>query len=90
MNEIKAGDLVQVVRCCCVAYVDMTATFVVTRLNRPSLRDHCGTCKTVLPDEPFAMATDNAGEGGIPVSWLKRIPPLGELDDVRHDEEITA
>jgi hypothetical protein len=25
-----------------------------------------------------------------PFSWLKRIPPLSELDDVKHDEEITA
>lgn len=27
---------------------------------------------------------------GIPLSWLKRIPPLDELDDVQRDEEITA
>lgn len=27
---------------------------------------------------------------GVPISWLKKIPPLSELDDVKRDEEITA
>lgn len=29
-------------------------------------------------------------ETNIPEKWLKRIPPLSELDDVKRDEEITA
>lgn len=24
------------------------------------------------------------------VKWLKRIPPLGELDDVKREDEVTA
>lgn len=42
----------------------------------------------VKVDLPFAHLTN--GRKSIPVSWLKRIPPIEELDDVTRDEEITA
>jgi hypothetical protein len=51
----------------------------------------CKHCGAVIRDgRPLAYGTIAAGSGWHPVAWLRRIPPLSELDDVRQDEEIEA
>jgi hypothetical protein len=90
MSEpIKVGDLVQVVRCCCIGYLDGVSTFIVADIHpRVKYATRCSACYAHLPSDSYA--SDVPGIPGAPLSWLKRIPPLSELGDVRHDEEITA
>ena len=88
MSEpIKVGDLVMVVKVCCeqmAKHRNFGRVFTVTGFNTGSLR--CHHCWFRVPHATWA-------EFGIEeayVPWLKRIPPLSELDDVKNDEEITA
>jgi len=47
---------------------------------------HCPICGAFFAED---SATNEAGNA-VPLSWLKRIPPLSELDDVKQDKEISA
>ena len=86
MNEIAPGDLVYVARDCCGEWIGMT--FVVSTIETvTNLR--CGCC----PAE-FRVVICGFAEKEIiwvaPLSWLRKIPPLGELDDIENKEHITA
>lgn len=55
----------------------------------------CPVCgrENIAPSELTAAnlsGLHTSNDAGIPLGWLKRIPPPAELDDVKHDEEITA
>ncbi|MCR4300666.1 MAG: hypothetical protein NUV51_03575 [Sulfuricaulis sp.] len=86
MSEIKEGDLVQVVRWPCCG-VGLGGVFRVVEILSPN----AGHCKCGAP-QPFEAHPVGAGipskRWGAPISWLKRIPPLAELDDVQTKEEI--
>lgn len=90
-KPISVGDLVQVVRppTCPEAPVDsgLGHTFVVE-----GIRDHtagmCAYCNDLHTHGPALFAAD--GNGLWPLRRLKRIPPLGELEGEKRDEEITA
>lgn len=91
-KPISVGDLVQVVRSCCTKRVNRP-TFIVGEIKGGGGiqfgYSYCSSCMTPMPNVYFAMPA-----GGMPVGqplpWLKRIPPLDELEGVKHDEEITA
>lgn len=89
-DQIEIGDLVQVVRSCCTKRVQ-PPTFVVGKIE-PAYNDYgqtfCSDCMKLMPD--VAMVFPASGRVAQPITWLKRIPPLSELDDVRQDEEIAA
>jgi hypothetical protein len=81
---IEAGDLVQIVYEChglqalnssCIGYI-----FTVKSVEQQELEicAACGGEHTGL----FAQSTHEFGNGCVqaPVSWLKRIPPLSELE----------
>ena len=93
VNErpITVGDLVQVVRghSCILARVGGW-TFVVVEIVQPRGGGwYCEHCKTenAGPNEPGAAR--RIGEGAyLPLSWLKRIPPLAELEGQRTEESI--
>lgn len=90
MSEpIKVGDLVMVVKACCSETV-RSPVFTVSDFDwKQPNSELCSFCKAPIPAEPHA--SDRSGPWHVyPVSWLKKIPPLSELDDVKHDEEITA
>jgi hypothetical protein len=87
MSEpIKAGDLVMIVKdfCGCDIGEIFVAGEIQNRFNSLQVCNECGT----YGDTPILRT--RRLKGWYPVSWLKRIPPLSELDDVRQDEEIHA
>jgi hypothetical protein len=92
MSEpIKVGDLVVMVRGHeCVYCVAGGIPFVVTRFA-PRLDKvwHCSKCCQDVAASKDAV-NFRGGRPRIPISWLKRIPPLEELDDVKESEELHA
>ena len=96
MNEpIKPGDLVQIVRKFCTAHDDVGLGQIFTVGHISTAFDFwCQKCprhQTILKNgEPLALGNVGNGDGYYPVSCLRRIPPLSELGDVLHHEEITA
>lgn len=87
MSEpIKVGDLVMVVRVCCTAYMDGAGPiFRVHKIHGVGRGSTCAYCGAMLPN------TDRATEGalvGVPLPWLKRIPPLSELESEKHKEDL--
>lgn len=89
-DPIKAGDLVMVVKCHCELTAGALGTvFVVTKVKTVRVHCHCGA---VLVDTPAAYNGQmNYGlPAAEPLHYLKRIPPIEELDDVKQDEELTA
>jgi hypothetical protein len=92
MSEpIKVGDLVRVVRACdCKPLRGYGTIFMVEKIET-AFNLTCKHCSAVIRDgRPLAYGTISKGSGWHPLAWLRRIPPLSELDDVRQDEEITA
>lgn len=87
-KPIDIGDLVMFVKSCCDGFRDGVSIFKVQHIKPSRPAGFCTHCLTPLPMDRYAA--DDARYGGAPVSWLKRIPPLGELGDVKRDEEITA
>ena len=87
-DSIKPSDLCIVVRDCCGHWLGAMVT--VGGIGRmPSLR--CGHCPYVVPCvEPITL---NAMGGRMilaPVAWLRRIPPLAELEGAERRVEVTA
>lgn len=86
MSEpIKVGDLVQVVR---GHECDLGNTGIALEIETWDFWS-CPKCHA-FKRGPFLGVTMRLPVSGAPLSWLKRIPPLGELGDVKRDEEITA
>lgn len=100
MSEIRVGDLVVMVRGHeCLYAKGAGIPFTVTELVHPTGGGWmCGYCqqRSAGPNEEGALgikpyrATSPGNLTAIPISWLKRIPPLSQLDDVKCDEELTA
>lgn len=95
MSEpIKVGDLVMVVRwggCKCNGRIGLV--YQVAHVGSWDLGGTCGNCGTesvIPPGVKFQYANSSSGRPNVPLQWLKRIPPLSELGDVKNDEEITA
>lgn len=95
MSEpIKVGDLVVAVRGCPGCGFRLGMHFQVSRIRTPRAEklggfmcQVCGWLK-VAPDEPCAEGYD--ANGALPIAWLKRIPPLEELEGEKRREEIEA
>ena len=88
MSElIKEGDLVMYRYSCCLGYRDGVEIFQVG-----DIRDWgyphviCHSCKSEVPTG--ASASRGHGEYGAPLQWLKRIPPLSELEGEKTKEDI--
>ena len=86
-KRISVGDLVMVVRCCCDAIVirdrALGAPWRVKSLDQPELIK-CRYCWRTWT-EAFAVSIGAFGNGCVhaPLSWLKRIPPISELEGQR-------
>ena len=92
-RAIAVGDLVQVVRGhSCLLDAIGGQVYVVDALNPPQGGGwHCPVCKqdNAGPDEIGAHAPWMRNpRSGIPLSWLKRIPPLDELESTKTDEPM--
>ena len=85
-KPISVGDLVVVVRDCCGKYIGRT--FIVEQMATGEAE--CVFCRarfhnvTVAGDASVASLRDN-GNLGI-LTWLRRIPPLEELEGVKTEE----
>lgn len=97
MSEpIKAGDLMIVVRenpCACGQARKALGEIFRVREVRMSHGLRCAGCRKHAPrEEIVATSGEMNGKSAMVFElWrLKRIPPLGELGDVKQDEEITA
>lgn len=91
-NEpICPGDLVRIVRNCdCNPTRGLGYIFRVEKVE-PALNWECRRCKNVIRDErPLAFGRVSVGEGWHPVAWLRRIPPLAELEGEDRKEEVHA
>ena len=85
-RPIQIGDWVVVVRwgpCGC----GLGVTGIVERILLPDNLRRCAECKT--PSSGLYTPCW-FGNWQAPLEWLKRIPPLDELEDVKRDEEISA
>jgi hypothetical protein len=88
MSAIRAGDLVVVVGVHCAGSSKDWLGLVRTVASlRPLRANTCHYCKAPVN---AAVIADFVEGQHLPVSLLKRIPPLSELDDVKRDEEINA
>lgn len=91
MNEpIKPGDLVQVVKSCCGQALGLIFTVSHFHTDDKNLRCYdCGHREGAFTEvhatAPFGDDFDYA-----PLHWLKRIPPLSELEGEERREELTA
>lgn len=79
MSEIKAADLVRVVKSCCDANVGTKRVFVVDGIE-PGGNEKCYFCKSPIPIEAVAVSDGWA----FNLSWLRKIDPpsTGEYDGV--------
>jgi len=84
-RPIQVGDLVQVVRWpCCGRYLGN-----IFKVEEISSSDSalCFECGARSGPSGFYAAPEKYNRGA-PVSWLKRIPPLEELEGQRTEEGI--
>lgn len=87
-NAIRVGDLVCVVRFpCCGACLGVVMT--VTRFLSTESDYQCSKCKHWhgLAYLPTAIDDTKIGNRHFPLSWLRRIPPLWELDEAERKQE---
>jgi len=84
---IDVGDLVMVAKVCECGFVPRPHIFVVKEIRKPSPAGwKCWNCDAELKDELGA----NDGKPWLyPLSWLKRIPPVDEIDHEELIKEIT-
>lgn len=97
-ESIQVGDMVVMVRGHdCLYQRKAGVPFVVTGFVRPKGGGWtCGYCKqrSVGADEPGALGllskkkVTEYSAPAIPISWLKRIPPLAELESEKTQEDI--
>jgi hypothetical protein len=87
-KPISVGDLVMVVRDCCGQYLGLT--FRVEKVWTPSQGVICTECRVDFGSISVAETGMPKGipAGRLPLSWLKRIPPLSELEGEKTQEDI--
>ena len=84
-RPIAVGDLVVFVRSCCIGFRNGASIFRVAEII--TLQGAiCEFCNRRLPSESYASIS--VGDFGAPFSWLKRIPPLSDLEGVRTEEPM--
>lgn len=93
MSEpIKEGDLVMVVRGhqCLFNRMAGKPFRAVLTTGRSCGCSVCAPSAKIYTAGPAVVWPGELSTAFIPVEYLKRIPPLSELGDVKQDEEITA
>ena len=87
-ERIAVGDLVQVVKWpCCNRHTGKI--FTVVNISG-SGGVACAGCRAI---HYGAHSESDLQDGDVcwaPNAWLKRIPPLDEIESIKRDEEITA
>lgn len=85
-KPIAVGDLVQVVRTCCNEFLKGPWIFQVAEIaSEPEA--FCSQCSKDVPGG--AQARGLTGHRvGVPLPWLRRIPPLSELEGQQTQEPL--
>lgn len=87
-EPIKAGDFVVIIQGCCDRAMEGVVGLHATVLRFFDDPGHlCCFCNSPIPTKRAEL--DHA-EWNSPVPWLKRVPPLSEMEGEKRDEEITA
>ena len=96
-GPIKEGDLVIAVRGheCLLARFGGVPFVVGAIVPQSGGGWHCSACgeSDIAPEELWAAnvtGLHRSKSSGIPLGWLKRIPPLSELEGEKRDAEISA
>ena len=87
-RAIQVGDLVQVVYSHCdhkLGAVGIVDGFYKGRKWAMD-RLRCDLCKADVT--PLDMTTATVGSDAWPLAWLRRIPPLSELEGERTEEQL--
>lgn len=88
-KPISVGDLVVVVGQHCSAMgADWLGDVYTVTGDIQSALPRCGYCGGSV--HSARIVSFDTGGRWLPVQYLKRIPPLDELEGVRQDEEISA
>jgi len=79
------GDLVQVVRDCCAVHLGLIFVFMGDEGRHPWM---CRACRA-RGEELVTLNTEAPAALGVvfPISWLKKIPPLEELEGAKTESE---
>ena len=83
---IEVGDLVIVLRNHC-SDMHVGEIYDVSRIES-SCDLWCSTCMRFTG--PGTMAVIFVTGGGLPIQWLKRIPPLVEPESITQRDEVTV
>lgn len=88
-KPIQVGDLVRVIRAHdCKPTRGYGVIFTVERIA-PARRFECIHCLGTIKDgRPLAYGIISRGPGWHPLEWLRRIPPLDELEGERTEEDL--
>lgn len=87
-KPISKGDLVEVVGSCCGITAHFLGRFYTA--GAPTTRAaRCPYCKVVDTGPGFTFE-EIGGDYKCPTRFLKRIPPLEELEDEKRDETVSA
>lgn len=84
-KPVSVGDLVAVVHECCQQIGLLGRIRQVTKIQVSPTR--CPYCGDYDAGVHVLSATSN---NGVPIHWVKRIPPPDELGIVDEHEELTA
>lgn len=87
-RPIQVGDLVAVVKSCCPR-VAMPSVFKVGQIGTFGFKVPCPFCLSEI-DESIPIAQIDGEAKGRPIAWLKRIPPLEELEGVKTADKVPA
>jgi hypothetical protein len=78
VSAIQVGDLVMMVRCCCERSGLRLGEIAVAKSIYAYGTKKCKGCGWRAEGSVFIV--DFPKDNGLPASWLKRIPPLDELE----------
>ena len=85
MSNIRVGYLVVVVRDCCGKNIGAIRRVEAFEYN---LVCHCQYCNKHYRQIHRAFFEGDEVPSAMPVAWLKRIPPLEELEGEQSKEEL--
>jgi len=86
---LKAGDLVIVIRQHCPTANAVGRMATVVQATGFPRHDVCGYCGEAFLETSDAVSLEaGKASGWYPASWLKKIPPLSELEGKEREREL--
>lgn len=89
-KPIAVGDLVWVSQACCAITPLTGLIFKVTAIGIPILQANCKFCNKSVPHPALWAKRDTGTDFIAPIAWLRRIPPLEELEQDSTTERSPA